>query len=241
VVDGGPDVDADVPSETGDEGVGEDGEAGIEGDDDAGAEDTVEADSGCTGELDGPCHLSRQCGCPDGERCVAVASGTGGFIEACAPDGTMAVGTACAMMTDDCVAGSQCLPPFGQFACEQYCITPADCAGTACQGGAIPGTFYGFCEPPVSACVPVTNFGCGAGGACRVVPAASLRTYCGTEGPGGEDADCLAEGCQGGFACHLLDLTNIRCRKYCLVTSEICVTGTCTDVYGNGSVGLCLP
>jgi hypothetical protein len=146
------------------------------------------------------------------------------------------------MMMDDCVAGTQCLAPFGQFACERFCTGSADCGGTECVGGAFPGTLYGFCSPTMRACVAVTGEGCDPSQACRVIPAATLRTYCGTAGPGAEGADCLAEGCQTGMACHITDFSTILCRRYCRVASPgDCTSGTCTDVYGNGSVGLCLP
>ncbi|MBI5502547.1 MAG: hypothetical protein HY907_20045 [Deltaproteobacteria bacterium] len=252
--DGGPDVEGDAVDADAGEGLDVDGEgdaaaegegevsADGDGDPDADAADDAEAetDSGCTGELGGPCHLSRQCGCADGERCI-VATGSGGFVEQCAPAGSAVVGAPCTMMMDDCVRGSQCLPPFGQFSCQRFCTSSTDCPATACLGGWFAGTLYGFCEPTASACVPVTNFGCPAGGACRVISAPALRTYCGTAGPGGDGADCLVDGCQGGYACHLIDLANIRCLRYCLLSAPECTTGTCTDVYGNGSVGLCLP
>jgi hypothetical protein len=245
--DAGPDVegdggDGDGPPDDADAEAGEvmSGDGDGDGDGEAVAE-AVDDVGGvtCGGALGGPCHLSRQCGCAGGERCVVVVE-SDRFVERCTPAGSAAAGTACVMSADDCVAGSQCLAPFGQFACERFCSGPSDCPGTACHGGAFAGTLYGFCEPPVGACVPVTNFGCGAEQACRVIAASSLRTYCGSAGPGGEDAECLTAGCQGGFACHLLDVSNIRCRRYCLLSSPSCTTGSCLDVYGNGSVGLCL-
>jgi hypothetical protein len=236
--DAGPDVE-----DGGSEGDA-DGEAGFETDTDAESETETDADadSGCRGELDGPCHLSRQCGCLDGERCIATTAGPSGWIEACTSAGSTPAGTSCTMMMDDCVAGSQCLAPFGQFACERFCTGAADCAGTECVGGVFPGTLYGFCAPTMRACVAVTGEGCDAGLACRVIPATTLRTYCGTAGPGGENADCLAAGCQLGFACHITDFSTILCRRYCrLASAGDCTSGSCTDVYGNGSVGLCLP
>jgi hypothetical protein len=233
VPDGGG--DADVP-----DGDGEaDGEAEAEGDGDGG-HDGDDGDAGsdapdCGALLGGSCNLVTQCGCP-----------ATGFIETCGLLGTQPARTACDATADPCVSGTQCLPLFGEWACEKFCISILDCpAGSDCRGRLFGEVLYGACLPPAAACAPVTDVGCATGQVCRVVAGATLQTYCGTAGPNVEGAACLTAGCASGLACNVGSggVADTACRKFCRLAAipSDCTTGTCTDVYLNGSVGLCLP
>ena len=175
---------------------------------------------------------------------LAPGAAPGDYIENCGAAGTQPARSACDGAADPCIAGTQCMPLFGEWACEQYCLSSTDCPGgtTTCRGGLFGDVLYGACTPPTAACAPVTGSGCPAGQACRVIPGASLQSYCGTAGTIAEGASCVGEACLAGHACHVgTGPADTTCRKFCLLATPDCTTGTCTLVYDNPSVGLCLP
>ena len=225
--------------------------AEIEGDgpDDGTSDGDGDADaSDCPALLGGACNVVRQCDCLEtSERCILTPDPVGGgYIETCGVLGTQPARSACDGTLDPCAAGTQCMLLFGEWACEQFCIGGADCpTGTTCRGRFFGDVLYGACTPPTAACAPVSGAGCVVGQACRVIPGPSLQSYCGTEGTTAEGASCLSVGCQLGFACNVGTggVTDVACRKFCRTAAvpSDCTSGTCTDVYLNGSVGLCLP
>jgi hypothetical protein len=202
----------------------------------------------------GPCDPVKQTGCAATDKCTADING--GALS-CVPDRNMNLGTECSPAgtdpvpaTDPCKKGLWCVPDTQNglfFSCRQFCSVDADCT----QPPVISADNKGHCLIKITsankhefcslACDPTNTDGvaggCVNGTACRVNVLTNLEyTNCESDrGAQGEGAACP---CQDGLTC----FKNI-CRKPCLITTPICLSGTtCTPPFGGAKpYGFCCP
>jgi len=247
--DGGDDDAVDVPPEAEAEAEGEteaEGESESESEADADADAEAEADGDaevCQAQLGGECDPVQQCGCDATQRCVIVEGGPGGLLESCGGLGVLPAGSACTLPDDGCEAGAQCFAVFGRLACERFCDAASACAGGgSCKVGLVSGADYGLCTPTGTSCSPLDPATCPTDYAFLVIPGAELLTYCSPSGGLAEGASCLTGPCGAGLGCYAPSGGfDAVCLSYCdLATAGSCGASTCTDVLGNGAIGVCV-
>lgn len=210
-------------------------------------------DAGVDGPVcsEAPCKLvPPQCGCPDGEGCVLVGVGKPGCVAA----GTKVAGEACGV--DLCAPGFVCQGLKNQKTptCHQLCESDGDCGTLAGKCAIALLTDAGGLGVKVCSddCNPVTNAGCPAGTACRIVKAPAdpvVFAVCLDAGAGQQGDTCAKPtDCEPGFQC-VLPAPDV-CAQFCVVASPTCDPGTTchtfeiaalAPVIGGVEYGLCLP
>ncbi len=202
--------------------------------------------SGSTPANPDDCDPIAETGCPAGQKCTMLTTGTAPMLTArttCVPDGGAT--TTCTTFDgaigayDDCASGSFCLA--GE--CAAICsVTPDSCGSNAfCSSFADLFTDregVGLCQ---ATCAPLAP-SCPGGEACYLAApsgTAQCAPTAGTPLAQGEPCNYLNE-CRVGYACALPDggPSGRACAYYCNTTG---VAPACDDPIGPGAGFACAP
>ncbi len=195
--------------------------------------------------LPGDCDVSTQ-NCIGQNKCVVSGTADGGIRRICVPSGTSTLppGASCSASSDQCQAGSQCVPLSGQSLCRQFCgpMSSPCVSGTICnvliQFGTAPGGERQLICVAPPACDPLNQSSCASNLTCLFfaagAPAGCLQF--GTVPVGGSCSGTNL--CQRGLQCVGSGSAGV-CRAFCSTTGTPgCATGTCQPS-SMGTVGTC--
>ncbi len=127
--------------------------------------------------------LARVSGCGPGGKCTLVASDDGSRAPACVPDGTGAIGAACAVDEvgghDNCASGTYCV----QGTCQAFCDPAGLNTCPVDQTCAVLQDNIGLCAAPTSsAAAPAAIPAPLPAGACKAHNDCKPGTYCARDG-----------------------------------------------------------
>jgi hypothetical protein len=185
-------------------------------------------DGPATDALSGACDPFTNSGCSNGDKCIALQSGSA-LGMGCGSKGTKAVGDTCTpVMTGGSQTGDDCgnqlacfkLASDASSSCHRICSTTGTanaCPGTDTCSLVVPGlTNLAFCQASTS-CLPLEQTGCPSGQACYFGTKGAVCAPEGSKQPG--DACANANDCSKGSTCLVVGSAGI-CSSYCSTASD---------------------